>query len=194
MSPGRGTRLTWACITATAVALLSGCSALTPTREPPAYQADATSGHFEGRLAVRINDDPKRSFSANFVLEGNARSGQLNLSTPLGTQLAHARWLPGRVWLMNSDGTQEFEAMDQLARETLGEDIPLVAFFDWLAGRAWPEAASTPLSNPGAGFRQMGWEVRLDRYADGLVIAQRQTPSSVTVRAKLDAKPMPAQP
>lgn len=180
---------------AAALALLTGaCSLLPRAPAPPAYQAEPSAAHFEGRLAVRVDDDPKRSFSANFVLDGNARSGQLTLSTAVGTQVALARWLPGRVWLVNGEGTREFDALDQLARETLGEDIPLVAFFDWLGGKPWPEAPSHPLNSQAPGFLQMGWEVRLDRYSDGLVIAQRQSPSSVSVRAKLDNAPVAAQP
>lgn len=194
MTRGSGARLVRACLAA-ALALLTGACGLLPRAPaPPAYQAEPSAAHFEGRLAVRVDDDPKRSFSANFVLDGNARSGQLSLSTAMGTQVALARWLPGRVWLVNGDGTREFDALDQLARETLGEDIPLVAFFDWLGGKAWPEAPSRPLNNQAPGFQQMGWEVRLDRYADGLVIAQRQSPSSVSVRAKLDSAPIAAQP
>jgi len=174
--------------------LIAACSQLPRTPEPPPYQAEPSAAHFEGRLAVRVDNDPKRSFSANFILDGNARSGQLSLSTAIGTQVALARWLPGRVWLVNGDGTREFDALDQLARETLGEDIPLVAFFDWLGARAWPDAPSRPLDSQAPGFQQMGWEVRLDRYADGLIVAQRQAPSTVSLRVKLDSPPLATQP
>lgn len=167
--------------------MLTGCSHLATTPAPPPYVAEPAAQHYEGRLAVRVENDPKRSFSANFTLDGQAQSGQLSLSTAIGTQVALARWLPGRVWLVDGDGTREFEALDQLSRETLGEDIPLVAFFDWLGGRPWPEAPSQPLQHNAPGFEQMGWHVRLDRFNDGLIVAQRQTPSIVNLRVKLDA-------
>jgi len=166
--------------------LLAACSHLPAVDAPPVYQAQASSAHYTGRLAVRVENDPPRSFSANFLLEGNGREGQLTLSTALGTQLALARWLPGRVWLVNGDGTREFQALDDLARATLGEEIPLEAFFDWLGGRPWPQAPSSALNNQASGFSQLGWDVRLDRYKDGLLVAQRQQPSQVSVRAKLD--------
>lgn len=165
---------------------LAGCSHL-PTHAPPPYQAQAQDAHFEGRLAVKVENDPKRSFSAQFVLEGSSTAGQLSLSTPLGSQVAQARWLPGRVWLVNGEGTHEFSGLGELSRETLGEDVPLVAFFDWLGGRPWPGSPSTTLAGGAPGFRQLGWEVRLDRYAEGLLVAQREAPSAVTLRAKLDA-------
>ncbi len=177
-------RTAWTCAGVT-LALLAGCSHL-PQNAPPAYEAQATDAHYEGRLAVRVESDPKRSFSAQFALDGSGNAGRLTLSTPMGNQVALARWLPGRVWLVNSDGTREFDGLDALSRETLGEDIPLVAFFDWLGGRPWPGSPSTPLSSDALGFRQLGWEVRLDRYAEGLLVAQRQQPSAVTLRAKLD--------
>lgn len=162
---------------------LAGCQTAPPI---PAYVAQTADAHYEGRLAVRVENDPKRSFSANFALDGNGQAGQLTLSTAVGTQVALARWLPGKVWLVNSDGTRTFDSVNELSRETLGEDIPLVAFFDWLAGRPWPGGAHQPLSDPRLGFRQLGWEVRLDRHAEGLLVAQRNTTPTVTLRAKLD--------
>jgi outer membrane lipoprotein LolB len=157
----------------------------------PTYVAQAADAHYEGRLAVRVENDPKRSFSANFALDGNGGAGQLTLSTAVGTQVALARWLPGRVWLVNSDGTHTFNSIHELSRETLGEDIPLVAFFDWLAGRPWPGGPNEPLADPRLGFRQLGWEVRLDRHAEGLLVAQRDSTPAVTLRAKLDTPPAP---
>lgn len=171
------------------VALLSACSQLPRQDEPPPYTAEASAAHFTGRLAVRVENDPQRSFSANFVLDGNGRAGQLTLSTALGTQVALARWLPGRVWLVNGDGTHEFQALSELSRETLGEEVPLEAFFHWLGGQPWPAAPSTALNNQAHGFSQLGWDVRLDRYSDGLIVAQRQLPNAVSLRAKLDEAP-----
>lgn len=163
--------------------VLAGCQTAPPV---PVYTAAAADAHYEGRLAVRVENDPKRSFSANFTLDGNGEAGRLTLSTSIGTQIALARWVPGRVWLVNTDGTREFRSVDELSRETLGEDIPLVAFFDWLAGRPWPGSQSEPMADGTRGFRQLGWEVRLDRRADGLLVAQRNEPTPVTLRAKLD--------
>jgi outer membrane lipoprotein LolB len=172
----------------TGLLLLSGCQTVP---QVPAYQARATDAHYEGRLAVRVENDPQRSFSASFVLEGSGQAGRLSLSTALGSQVAMARWLPGRVWLVDGDGTHEFDDMAELSRRTLGEEIPLEAFFDWLGGRPWPGQSSAPLSGSAPGFRQLGWDVRLDRFGDGLLVAQRLATPSVTLRAKLDPSPQP---
>ena len=168
--------------------LLAGCQT---APKVPTYEAQAEDAHYEGRLAVRVENDPQRSFSANFVLEGSSRAGRLSLSTALGNQVALARWLPGRVWLVNSDGTYEFNGLGELSRETLGEEIPLEAFFDWLGGRPWPGVASAPLPGRAPGFRQLGWDVRLDRIDDGLLVAQRDRTPAVTLRAKLDRPASP---
>jgi hypothetical protein len=61
-------------------------------------------------------------------------------------------------------GTRRFADLDALTREVLGESVPLEAWFDWLHGRPWPGAASTPEPG-GAGFGQLGWAVDLSRFA-----------------------------
>jgi outer membrane lipoprotein LolB len=72
----------------------------------------------------------------------------------------------------------------------LGETLPVAAWFDWLAGRPWPAAASMASTTSGApGFRQLGWQVDLAGFGDGLVVARRDAAPAVTVRAKLDAQP-----
>lgn len=144
-----------------------------------------------GRIAVRVSGPVDRSFSANFELEGTPRAGQLTLSTPFGTRLAQANWQPNRAWLRVPEGVREYDDAEQLAEQAMGERLPLPALFDWLAGRPWPAMASQALPAPQQGFEQMGWTVRLDNLADGLLTVSRSTPNLVTVRAKLDAPPSP---
>ena len=74
---------------ALALAWLSGC-ATTPGSAP----------ELAGRLAVRVEafeGAPARSLSTQFELRGNAQAGELQLTTPLGSTAAQARWRPGAV-------------------------------------------------------------------------------------------------
>jgi outer membrane lipoprotein LolB len=122
--------------------------------------------------------------SAAFDLHGSPEQGRLDLSTPFGTTIAQAHWSPGRVALLTSDGERLFTSLDDLTREVLGESLPVAALFDWLRGRPWPVAPSTPTED--GGFRQLGWAVSLARYAEGWVSARRESPPAVLVRARLE--------
>lgn len=140
-------------------------------------------------MAVQIEGDSARSFSAGFDLQGTAETGQLSLSSALGTSLAQAHWTPAGINLQTPDGHYRFNDLTALAKEALGEPIPLAALIDWLQARPWPAAPSQPLdaAQPTRGFSQLDWDVRLDRYQDGLVIATRRLPApAISVRAKLD--------
>ena len=165
-----------------ASALLAGCATLPPPVEP------ASSQTLAGRLTVKVDATPTteaRNVSAAFELQGSPQQGRLDLSTPLGTILAQARWAPGKVVLANSQGETRFADLDALTREVLGESLPVAALFDWLRGRPWPGAASKP-NTGGAGFTQLGWVVSLARLDEGWVAAQRDLAPAVTVRVKLD--------
>jgi outer membrane lipoprotein LolB len=149
-------------------------------------QADA-GDLLSGRLAVRVDGAEgaaPRSLSASFELSGGPQAGRLNLSTPLGSVLAQARWAPGAVVLATPKGETNFSDLDALTREVLGESLPVAALFDWLRGRPWPGAASIATASPG--FAQLGWVVDLARLDEAWVIARREQPPAVTVRAKLD--------
>ena len=160
---------------------LAGCASLTPLA--PAGDGDS----FSGRLAVRVEAQvgvPARALSAAFDLRGGARAGALGLSTPLGSMLAQARWQPGEVVLATPQGTRRFDDLDGLTREVLGESVPIEAWFDWLHGRPWPGAPSSPT---GAGFAQLGWTVDLGRFGESAVSSRRtEPPPLVTVRIQLD--------
>ena len=111
----------------------------------------------------------------------------MSLTSPLGTMVAQADWSPEGARLVTSDGESRFGNLDELTREMLGESLPVAALFDWLRGRPWPGAPSQATTPPTeAGFDQLGWAVRLGRFGDGLVVAQRASPPQVTVRAQVD--------
>ena len=166
-----------------AALLLAACAAVPPASPP---SADTLSG----RLAVKvdgIDGAAPRSLSAAFELSGDSQAGRLNLSTPLGSMLAQARWVPGSVVLATPKGETRFADLDALTYEVLGESLPVAALFDWLRGRPWPGAPSTPNVAPSEpGFGQLGWAVSLARFDEGWVAATRTQAPAVTVRARLD--------
>ena len=165
-----------------AAATLSACTSL-----PPAAEGEAPPR--TGRLLVRVEasgSSPAQQHSGAFELSGSAEQGQLRLLSPLGTQVALARWSPAGAELVDTSGTRRFTDLDALALEALGEAIPLGALPDWLAARPWPGAPSA--NGPGTGFTQLGWAVDLSRFAsDALVEARRAAPPAVLLRAKLDS-------
>jgi outer membrane lipoprotein LolB len=174
------TRAAWAL----AAALLGGCAIAPP------MSTQATGDSLAGRMTVHVAPTAStdaRSITAAFELQGGPQQGRLDLSTPLGTVLAQARWAPGLIALVTSQGETRFATMDALTREILGESIPVAALFDWLHGRPWPGAPSSPSTPPDEpGFRQLGWAVDLARFEQGLIAARRDSAPVVTVRAKLD--------
>jgi len=101
--------------------------------------------------------------------------------------LAQAQWAPGKVALVTSQGETRFANLDDLTREVLGESVPVAALFDWLRGRPWAGAPSTPTAAPAEkGFQQLGWVVSLAHFDEGLIAAKRDQAPTVTVRAKID--------
>lgn len=164
---------------ALATALLGGCASV-------GQRAPEGAASLSGKLSVRVEagaGTPARSESGNFELKGTAEAGQLNLSTPLGTVIAQARWSGQRAWLATSQGETAYPDLDTLTQEMLGESLPVAALFDWLRGRPWPGAASRPQAE---GFEQLGWSVDLARHGDGFITARRARAPAVVVRAKVD--------
>jgi outer membrane lipoprotein LolB len=143
-----------------------------------------------GRLAVKVDGEAgaaPRSVSAAFELLGDPQRGRLNLSTPLGSVLAQARWAPGSVVLVTPQGERQFADLDALTSEVLGESLPVAALFDWLRGRPWPGAPSRTTTPPAErGFEQLGWAVSLARFDEAWVVATRSGTPAVVVRAKVD--------
>lgn len=165
-----------------AVSMLAGCASV-GQRAPEGAQT------LSGKLSVRVDATdaaPARSESGNFELKGTPEAGQLNLSSPLGTVIAQARWSGQRAWLATSQGETAYPDLDTLTHEMLGERLPVAALFDWLRGRPWPGAASRP-HDAGAGFEQLGWAVDLARFGEGWISARRAQAPAVLVRAKVDA-------
>lgn len=171
----RGSR--WLAVTASS--LLLACASLTPPH-------GAGDRLLSGRLSVRVDSDPPRALSAAFELSGDAGTGALVLTSPLGSTLAQAHWTPTEAVLETPGSSRSYPDLDALAEHALGERVPLAALFDWLRGRPWPDSPSQRLPGDERGFTQLGWRVTLPHDAQGWVQAQRAAAPAVTMRARLD--------
>jgi outer membrane lipoprotein LolB len=143
-----------------ATAALGGCATPLPPATPAA--PDAEGGGWTGRLSLRVRSEPEQSLSAAFELRGTASSGELLLSTPLGSTLARLRWSPGQADLQTPQESRQFASIGAMAQALTGTDLPLEALFEWLAGR--PTAAA-------------GWTVDLSQHAQGRLAARRDQPA-----------------
>jgi outer membrane lipoprotein LolB len=152
-----GLRLAAATLFAALILLLGGC-AQTPLRASVASSGDT---YWHGRLALRVDTLQPTSYYADFELSGQAREGELRLTTPLGTTLAQLRWNPQQALLIRSGETRTFETLDALATEATGTAIPVAALFQWLRGQ--PAAAD-------------GWQADQSMLSEGRLIARRQQP------------------
>lgn len=144
--------------------VLTGC-ALTP----PAPPADGP--RWSGRLALQVQGQADGGFTASFDLRGSARTGELELFTPLGGTAALLQWAPGRARL-RAPGQPEREAssLDELVVQATGTSLPVAALFDWLAGT--PSAAE-------------GWQVDLSGRPEGRLRARRLAVPAADLRILL---------
>ena len=141
-----------------ALILIAGCAA-------PAHlggQIDSENiSAWSGRLALRIDSEPVQTFAALFELRGNPASGELTLSSPIGSTLAQLRWSPGEALLKNGSQTRRYDSLAALAEAATGAAIPVGALFGWLAGRDEPVP---------------GWRADLANVAAGRLQARRESP------------------
>ena len=149
--------------------LLTACA--TPT--PSLFVAQAPSDkQWQGRLSVTVQSDPPRNMSAGFSLDGDARQGELNLFSPLGTTLATLQWNPATTQWLQGSQQRRYDSMAHLTEETTGAALPMDAMFDWLQGKATPSP---------------GWQADLSALNQGTLIARRLSPEPLVVlRIKLD--------
>lgn len=139
-------------------AVLAGCATPPPTSPASALPA----AYWRGRLALRVETPEPTSYFANFELSGQARAGELLLSTPLGTTLAQLRWSPQIALLRSNGETRAFDSLDALAAEATGTAIPIAALFQWLQGQ--PAQAD-------------GWRADLSQLDEGRLVARREQPA-----------------
>ncbi len=142
------------------ILLLVGCA--TPTSD---NSNQSERPFWRGRLALKFEaaqgQSGPQSFSAGFELSGNPQTGQLTLYTPLGITAATLSWSSQNAVLQADGGTRYFASLDASIKEVLGTEIPVTAFFAWLAGENMAVA---------------GWQADLSQHATGRITAQRTEP------------------
>jgi outer membrane lipoprotein LolB len=104
------------------VVLLAACA--TPASIRPLAQASSEK-QWQGRLSVTVQSDPPRNMSAGFSLDGDARQGELNLFSPLGTTLATLRWNPTTTQWVQGSQQRRYDSMAHLTEETTGAALPM---------------------------------------------------------------------
>lgn len=165
-------RLGWWALLLLSSVLLTACPAHHLRNIPAEF-------YFAGRLALTQEAPPEdptasKAWSAHFELAGNIYQGNLRLTTPVGTTVAQVNWAPGIATVQTSDETLSFSNLNELTQRYFQQTVPIVALFDWLAGK--PTVQEVP-----------GWQVDFSRAGKGIITAQRQTPKPrVRLRAIVD--------
>jgi outer membrane lipoprotein LolB len=151
--------------------LLAGCA--TPSRTAkPLSDEQAHSPEWQGRISVQVQGDNPSSMSAGFLLRGDAKNGELDLYSPLGTTLGALQWTPQLVQLNDGGKLQYFNSLAELTEKTTGAALPVDAIFGWLQGHD---------------MQATGWLADLSNVSQGSLSAHRTHPApEVTLRIKLD--------
>ena len=158
-SPGL-VRLSMAAMCSALLVIAAGCAS--PSPQAAGESRPVASDSWSGRLSLQVDSDPPRQYSAAFELGGNARAGELRLTSPFGQVLAQVQWQQGQALLQRGDQSQVYPDLDTLTTELVGARVPVTALFDWLQGRATDAD---------------GWEVDLGDLPSGRLRAQRLQPA-----------------
>ncbi|MBS0339271.1 MAG: hypothetical protein JSS56_02020 [Proteobacteria bacterium] len=113
-------------------------------------------------MSLRVDSAPPQSFSAFFDLRGNAKAGQLQLTSPIGSTLGLAKWSPGMATLQTGSDIRQFDSIELMIEAATGAAIPLDALFGWLDG----QQQSVP-----------GWRADLSQVGAGRLQALRDSPT-----------------
>ena len=159
------------CVALLMGALLTGCA--TPSRTAKPFKAEqANSPEWQGRISVQVLGDAPTSMSASFLLRGDAKNGELDLYSPLGTTLGALQWTPQLVQLSDGGKHQHFNSLAELTEKATGAALPVEAIFGWLQGQQ---------------VNATGWQADLSSVSQGSLSARRTEPApEVTLRIKLD--------
>jgi outer membrane lipoprotein LolB len=152
-------------------ALLVGCATPTRTAKPLSTEP-INNPEWQGRISVQVLGENPTSMSASFLLRGNAKHGELDLYSPLGTTLGALQWTSKWVQLSDGGKLQYFSSLAELTQKATGAALPVEALFGWLQGQ--PIYAT-------------GWQADLSKLPEGSLFARRTDPApEVTLRIKLD--------
>ena len=178
-----------------AAALLAGLSACSPfpARSPDAFPANTSADQLalQGQLSIKLQAFqalPAKGVSMGFFFNGGPQGGQLDLMTPMGSQVARVHWTRTDAWLQTDQGNRHFQTLGELSQEVLGEDLPLAALMQWVQGQPAPDLPPPTRITPKS-FQQNGWDIDTTDTGIGRINAQRPASDSlrgITVRIRLD--------
>ena len=152
--------------------VLTGCATPSHPSLSRGTAQQTEQSQWQGRISVQVLGDAPASMSASFLLRGDAKNGELDLYSPLGTTLAALQWTPQQVQLIDGGKSNYFNSLAELTEKTTGAALPIDALFGWLQGR---------------NAQAMGWQSDLSDLPQGTLTARRTTPTpEVTLRIKLD--------
>lgn len=180
-----------------ALALLVGLSACSqfPGRSQddhwPVRATDQDQLALQGQLSVKLQAFQgleAKGLSLGFFFNGGPRGGQLDLMTPMGSQVARVRWSDTQAWLQTDQGNNQFNSLGELSQEVLGEPLPLAALMHWVGGQPAPDLPPATHVQPKS-FEQSGWHIDTTDIGIGRLQAERPASATlrgVTVRIRLD--------
>ncbi len=179
-------------IAAASLACLSACSQF-PARAPNAFRpVNATDQMaLQGQLSIKLQAFQgleAKGLSLGFFFNGGPQDGQLDLMTPMGSQVARVHWSDTHAWLQTDQGNRQFSSLGELSQEVLGEPLPLAALMHWVQGQAAPNLPPATNILPKS-FEQSGWQIDTTDIGIGRINAQRPASAllrGITVRVRLD--------
>jgi outer membrane biogenesis lipoprotein LolB len=92
----------------------------------------------QGQLSIKLSAFANQSgqgISLGFFFSGNTDTGQLDLITLMGSQMAQVNWTPDAAWLTNDKGTHHYASLDELSQAALAESLPLRSMVYWMQGQ-----------------------------------------------------------
>lgn len=159
------------------MSVVAGCAVAPATKTEPSTTAQKLRAQhlqqlasiqqfsMQGRIGVQTNG---KGFSGSLQWQHNSTEDDINLYSPLGSQVASIRKTPDQVTLKDSTG-KSFSATDAetLTQETLGWKLPLTGLSDWSIGRP----TQSPIQNSTwneqgllTNLEQDGWKIEYDNY------------------------------
>ena len=172
---------------------LTGCQTPPPKPMVPLPHVDqAATQQWQGHFSIKLGPWGTQSGegqSFTFYLQSASRTGQMDLMTPLGTQLAQVNWDPQGTRIESSEGTQQFASLKDMSQQLLGEDVPLQALPHWLQGMPSPDLPTATISADHTGFDQAGWTIDAHGLPNGKLQATRSQTSTqrlITIKVRLE--------
>jgi len=113
-------------------------------------------------MSLTLETDPKQTFSAEFDLQGDPQTGEMQFYTSLGTTLAQAKWdSSGAELLGQGNQTQRFSSLQTLSQKYMGATLPVEMIFAWANGavfnvpNGWSVVQSTRVTSATSATSEM---------------------------------------